>query len=70
MDDRLVHAACNAIGADRLLALVSGSSVIRATRCGLSVAVVEPAIRCVRFSIEGLPGRVRWSCGRVACMVR
>lgn len=63
VDDRLARATCNAIGADRLLALVFSSSTVHTARCGLSMTVVGPAIRRLRFSIEGLPGRVRRSYG-------
>lgn len=59
MDDRLVHATCNVIGADRVLGLVSGSSVVSAARGGLSATVVALVIRCFRSSVEGVRVRGR-----------
>ncbi len=44
VDDRLAYAMWNAIGADRLLVIVSSHSVVRTVRCGESVTVVDPAI--------------------------
>ncbi len=43
-DDRLVHAPRNAIGADRLLVLVSGSPAVYVVRCGASMTVDDPAM--------------------------
>ncbi len=63
MDDRLAHAARNAIGADRLLALVSGSPAVHAVRCGASVTVDDLAILIFRCSVEGVRERMRQTCG-------
>lgn len=54
-----MHAARNAIGADRLLVLVSGSPAVYAVRCGASMPVDDPAILRVRCSLEGVRERMR-----------
>ena len=45
VEDYLVPEMWTAFGANRLLELVSGSSVVRAVRSGESVTVVDWAIR-------------------------
>lgn len=63
VDDRLAYATRNAIGADCLLAIVSGHSVVRTVRCGKSMTVVDSAILSFRYSVEGVREGMRRACG-------